>query len=71
MATTLNAFATARANPAETTKNGFWKRFAAAFVAHRTSEARREIAVHLSHLSDAQLADYGWSKQDIRRLRGA
>ena len=66
MATSTYSAALAHDIPA---KNGFFTKVAQRFVAQRTAKARALTATYLSSVSDAQLVSYGWSAEDIKRLR--
>lgn len=66
---TFNAsFARNDASPSEA---GFFASFAQCFVAQRTAKARQMTAWYLESYSDEQLVKFGWSAQDIKRLRNA
>jgi hypothetical protein len=51
-------------------QSGFWNRFMMRLVERETAKARHQIALHLTQYSDEQLAKFGWTDQDIKRLRG-
>ena len=51
------------------TKTGFFAKLAQRFVAQRTAKARELTATYLSSVSDAQLVSYGWTAEEIKRLR--
>ncbi len=50
-------------------KPGFFSKIFNGFVEMQTARARILTAQFMSSLTDEQLADYGWSPQDIKRLR--
>ena len=54
---------------ADRSQSGFFARLASQFVAQRTAKARRMTAVYLEMYSDEQLVRYGWSAEQINRLR--
>ncbi len=66
MATSTFNATLAQGTPA---KDGFFARVAQRFVAQRTAKAREMTATYLSSVSDAQLVSYGWSAEEIKRLR--
>ena len=51
------------------TKAGFWKRFSAALIESRRTQAEAMVARHLAHLSDGALKDIGWTGAEIAALR--
>ncbi len=53
----------------ESGKTGFFKRLMLAFIAAREAEARRRVAIHISSLSDHQLAGLGMGARDIELAR--
>ena len=54
--------------PADT--GGWGRRAWERLVAARSAQARRVIAAHLRTLDPATLASYGFSADEIRKLRG-
>lgn len=50
-------------------KSGFWGRMFQKFIESRENEARRRIAVHLSHIPDEQLCSLGLGAEEIVALR--
>ena len=57
-------------NTADQSKPGFFKIVADSFIAQRTARARQMTAWYLASYTDKQLAGFGWTAADIKRLRG-
>ena len=51
--------------------DGILKRLMSHFATTHEAKARRQATSFASIFSDEQLASYGWSVQDIARLRGS
>lgn len=61
----ISAHGQAQAQP----KAGFWARMAQRFHDTQLAKARQMTAHYLQPVSDDQLASFGWSAEDIRRMR--
>jgi len=66
---TFNSTVAASNETAEQPKTGLWTRFMTRMVERETAKARYQTAHYLTRYSDAQLAKFGWSEQEIKRLR--
>jgi hypothetical protein len=66
---TFNSAVAGRNDTADQSKPSLWNRLMTKMVERETAKARYQTALYLSRYSDEQLAKYGWSEQDIKRLR--
>ena len=69
MATSTYNASLADRNDAGQSKPGLFTKLLKGFVEMQTTRARVLTADFLSGVSDEHLASYGWTKQDIKRLR--
>ena len=69
MATTSYNASLATRNDAGQSKPGLFSKLLNGFVEMQTTRARILTADFLSGVSDEQLASYGWTQQEIKRLR--
>ena len=54
---------------ADRKRKGFFREIIERYAEARTASARRMAADHLSIYSDEDLARFGWSPADIKRMR--
>jgi hypothetical protein len=69
MATSMYNPSMAGSDGSAKNKTGIFAKLGQQFVEQRMAKARAVTADFLSHYSDEQLESYGWSKQDVKRLR--
>lgn len=67
--TTFNDSVSAHGQAQAQPKAGVWARMAQRFHDTQLAKARHMTAQYLQPMSDEQLASFGWSADDIKRMR--